>query len=116
MLLQRGEQQRRGHGDRAHEPARLVQVRDLEPVAEVPRKMSAERKGDLIAKKINYNGSGIFVPESVPEVVGDGDGEEELEAVEDAATQVQVLDLSQQGGEVAYMVVKLRSSLRIGLE
>ena len=43
MLLQRGEQQRRGHGDRAHEPARLVQIRDLEPVAEVPRKMSAER-------------------------------------------------------------------------
>ena len=42
MLLQRGEQQRRGHGDRAHEPARLVQIRDLEPVAEVPRKMSAE--------------------------------------------------------------------------
>ena len=41
MLLQRGEQQRRGHGDRAHEPARLVQIRDLEPVAEVPRKMSA---------------------------------------------------------------------------
>ena len=115
MLLQRGEQQRRGHGDRAHEPARLVQVRDLESVAEVPRKMSAERTQDL-AKKRNYNGPGIFVPESVPEVVGDGDGEEELEAVEDAATQVQVLDLSQQGGEVAYMVVKLRSSLRIGLE
>ena len=49
-------------------------------------------------------------------MVGDGYGEEELQAVEDAATQVQVLDLSQQGGEVAYMVVKLRSSLRIGLE
>ena len=49
-------------------------------------------------------------------MVGDGDREEELEAVEDAATQVQVLDLSQQGGEVAFMVVKLRSSLRIGLE
>ena len=44
----------------------------------------------------------MFVPESVPEVVGDGDREEELEAVEDAATQVQVLDLSQQGGEVAW--------------
>ena len=35
-------------------------------------------------------------------MVGDGDREEELEAVEDAATQVQVLDLSQQGGEVAW--------------
>ena len=58
----------------------------------------------------------LIVPEPVPEVIGDGDREEELEAVEDAATQVQVLDLSQQGGEVAYMVVKLRSSLRIGLE
>ena len=52
MLLQRGEQQRRGHGDRAHEPARLVQVRDLEPVAEVPRKMSAERAQDLKRKEI----------------------------------------------------------------
>ena len=49
-------------------------------------------------------------------MVGDRDREEELEAVEDAATQVQVLDLSQQGGEVAYMVVNLRSPLRLGLE
>ena len=51
MLLQRGEQQRRGHGDGTHEPARLVQVRDLEPVAEVPRKMSAERTQDLAKKR-----------------------------------------------------------------
>ena len=58
------------------------------------------------------NGSGIFVPESVPEVVGDGDGEEELEAVEDAATQVQVLDLSQQGGEVAWGTDKIKSNLQ----
>ena len=51
----------------------------------------------------------MFVPESVPEVVGDGDGEEELEAVEDAATQVQVLDLSQQGGEVAWGTDTMRN-------
>ena len=58
-------------------------------------------------------GSGIFVPESIPEVVGDGDGEEELEAVEDAATQVQVLDLSQQGGEVAWGTYKVTNKLKL---
>ena len=110
MLLQRGEQQRRGHGDRAHEPARLVQIRDLEPVAEVPCEMSAERTQDL-AKKRNWIRD--FEPESVPEVVGDGDGQEELEAVEDAATQVQVLDLSQQGGEVAWKTYKIMNKLMV---
>ena len=41
-------------------------------------------------------------------MIGDGYGEEELEAVEDAATQVQVLDLSQQGGEVAWGTDKIK--------
>ena len=71
------------------------------------RDVCRENKRFSKEKKEIYYGSGIFVPESVPEVVGDGYGEEELEAVEDAATQVQVLDLSQQGGEVAWGTVKI---------
>ena len=46
-------------------------------------------------------------------MVGDGDGEEELEAVEDAATQVQVLDLSQQGGEVAWGKGRVTNKLTV---
>ena len=44
----------------------------------------------------------IRIPESVPEVEGDGDREQELEREEDGGADLEILDHIQNWGEVAW--------------